>query len=240
MNFNNEANARLKQFRQETGLKQKDFAEKIGVNLSYYSDVENNRRKVTAGLLEKIKAHFNISNDWVFYGEENTPNNTLSDVPASVRLEAIKQKLRRSGKTKFDQLSEEEMNELYDAVHETIKSDDLRKIEARPNDSKLFFKRFMYDKVLTDERQDLGNIDYELSSIEANTHLLMNIYDTYLSSWGKEPKAESYTEYKKKKIKQLEKNSQYLDVIKSLNKNLDIFFREFKKFDNKGIIEYLD
>lgn len=63
------SNARLRQFRINTGLSQRQFAQTIKINPSFFSDVENERRTVTQHLIGRIQKHFSLSSDWIFTGE---------------------------------------------------------------------------------------------------------------------------------------------------------------------------
>ena len=68
--------ARLKELRQNNNLTQKDFAEKIGISRTYYSNIENGSMPLTPQILDMICFKFKINKDWLLYGTSdiNIPN----------------------------------------------------------------------------------------------------------------------------------------------------------------------
>lgn len=60
---------RLKQVRMKTGLSQKEFAEKIDVNLSNYSSYERGVRRIYPETLVKINNFLNVNLHWLITGE---------------------------------------------------------------------------------------------------------------------------------------------------------------------------
>ncbi len=235
--------ARLRKFREETGLSQKEFAEKIGTNQSYYSDVENNRRKVTSGLLGKIKKHFEISNDWIFYGEEatvskkNTPKSVFDTLDT---VEEVLQSIyKRAGRVKdIGEFTEQENEALVTAVMNKMDKEKREAILLRPHDPELYYHRFLYD-VLKNERKDLGEVNFEMSGIVSKVWILSELCTAYFNSFDKEVRGKSYNEYKKNRIKHLEKYIDYLEIVKTLNGHIDVFLTGFKKYDTKNILDDL-
>ncbi len=51
----------LRNFREATGMTQKDLAERIGVRVNYLSDMEAGRRTISRMKAKKIAATFNVS-----------------------------------------------------------------------------------------------------------------------------------------------------------------------------------
>ena len=56
---------RLKEFRTENGLTQKEFAEKIGVTAAALSAYENNSKNPSISVAKRIAEAFEISIDWL-------------------------------------------------------------------------------------------------------------------------------------------------------------------------------
>jgi transcriptional regulator with XRE-family HTH domain len=61
---------RLKQIRLEAGLRQKDIAEKLGIQLSDYIDIEKDKVDLTLQNIKTLKKEFDISIDWLISGIE--------------------------------------------------------------------------------------------------------------------------------------------------------------------------
>ena len=61
---------RLKQFREKAGLKQKDIADVLGIQLPVYNEIENNKKDLTLKHIESLKKKFHISIDWLITGIE--------------------------------------------------------------------------------------------------------------------------------------------------------------------------
>lgn len=62
---------RLKQTREEAGLKQKDIAEMLGIKLPVYIGIEKNKVDLTLKHIITLKKKFDISLDWLITGLEN-------------------------------------------------------------------------------------------------------------------------------------------------------------------------
>lgn len=65
----NTSNQRLKDLRLARGFSQEDFAKKIGISLSGYQLMEQGKRDISTKMLAAIKKEFEISSDWILYGE---------------------------------------------------------------------------------------------------------------------------------------------------------------------------
>ena len=60
----------LKEFRQREGLSQEVMARKVGVTLSYYTQIERGHVEAGRGFMQKLKRAFpEISIDEVFFSE---------------------------------------------------------------------------------------------------------------------------------------------------------------------------
>jgi transcriptional regulator with XRE-family HTH domain len=62
-------NERLKEVREALKLSQKAISEALGVKQSYYSEVENGKRKVTARIINSLIVKYGISVDWLMTGK---------------------------------------------------------------------------------------------------------------------------------------------------------------------------
>ena len=60
---------RLKELRKKHKLTQEDFANKIGISRTYYSNIENGTMPLTNHILEMICFKFEVSKDWLLNGE---------------------------------------------------------------------------------------------------------------------------------------------------------------------------
>ena len=63
------AGQRLKQLRQNLGLTQKDFAEKLGFKWYKVKDMETGKQKITYETAKLIEKNFSINPDWLLTGE---------------------------------------------------------------------------------------------------------------------------------------------------------------------------
>jgi DNA-binding XRE family transcriptional regulator len=62
-------NERLKEVREGLKLSQKAISEALGLKQSYYSEVENGKRKVTARIINSLIVKYGISVDWLMTGK---------------------------------------------------------------------------------------------------------------------------------------------------------------------------
>ena len=69
---------RLKHLRENEGLKQKDFAEILGVGLASYKSYETARRSIPTDVLRKAAVYFDCSMDYM---------SCLTDIPYSLKDE---------------------------------------------------------------------------------------------------------------------------------------------------------
>ncbi len=61
---------RLKKLRKQNELSQKDVAEVIGIAVSYYTDIENEKRPLREEQTERLAKLFGVSASYVMFGEE--------------------------------------------------------------------------------------------------------------------------------------------------------------------------
>jgi transcriptional regulator with XRE-family HTH domain len=74
------AGSRLKQVRQDLGLTQKDFAEKLGFKWYKIKDMESGKQNITYDIAKLIEKIFSINHDWLLTGEGEmyVKNNSLT------------------------------------------------------------------------------------------------------------------------------------------------------------------
>ncbi|MBC8233970.1 helix-turn-helix transcriptional regulator [bacterium] len=65
----------IKSLRIETGLKQKELAEKIGISPNYLSLIENDKREPSISLIEKIAEVLNIPASYIMWHALERPKN---------------------------------------------------------------------------------------------------------------------------------------------------------------------
>lgn len=70
---------RLNLLQQQSGMNQKDLARDIGLSLSIFTIWNKGTAKPGLKQLVKIAQYFNVSLDWLVFGED-TPNNDLENV----------------------------------------------------------------------------------------------------------------------------------------------------------------
>ena len=58
---------KLKKIRKATGLTVYDMADKLGITASFYSQIENKKRRLFYDMAVKIASIFDVSPDEIFY-----------------------------------------------------------------------------------------------------------------------------------------------------------------------------
>ncbi|NOU60812.1 helix-turn-helix domain-containing protein [Marinifilum caeruleilacunae] len=89
---------RLKELRTEKNLSQNEFAEKLNVSRSTLMLIEQGKREINTKILESLKREFEISTDWILFGDgtkktdDNHDSKNLSDIilKSNMMLEMIK------------------------------------------------------------------------------------------------------------------------------------------------------
>lgn len=71
---------RLKEFRKQQKMTQKDFADKIGISRTYYSNIENGSMPLTTHILDMICFKFKVSKEWILKGKGNTNITDTNDI----------------------------------------------------------------------------------------------------------------------------------------------------------------
>jgi transcriptional regulator with XRE-family HTH domain len=76
---------KIKKFREQRGISQKDFAYRIGMKPPYLSEIEGGKKEITSKIIINLKKEFNISSDWLlfsnkeFYSQKDILKNTNSE-----------------------------------------------------------------------------------------------------------------------------------------------------------------
>lgn len=71
---------RLKKLRGHLRYSQKDFAKRLGILPATYSNYENERRKLSPELLEKLYNEFNVNLNWLITGQGSMFNDELETI----------------------------------------------------------------------------------------------------------------------------------------------------------------
>ena len=77
---------RLKQIREEAGLKQKDIAEMLGIPLPDYNGIEKNEVDLTQKHLETLIKELDISIDWLIAGVEQYGIDNFGEFKESIKM----------------------------------------------------------------------------------------------------------------------------------------------------------
>lgn len=88
---------KLKLLRKRSGMSGKEVAEKLGISIGYYYDLEKGRRKLNANLLQKICEVFNISPDYFEENIEEKIGNMIAYKVSSFKLIPILGKISAGG-----------------------------------------------------------------------------------------------------------------------------------------------
>jgi len=102
-------NKRLKQIREELGISQTDFANRIGMKQPYLSALEAGKNEVTAKIISLLVEHFQVSADWLITGKSKkfisySNEENFNKLPASGKKPHVDEKLPK----KLDLIEEQE------------------------------------------------------------------------------------------------------------------------------------
>lgn len=61
-------NSRIKSIRKDLGLTQSDFAERLRISRTHYSNIENGNVEVTEKFVNLVSAMFSINSEWLYSG----------------------------------------------------------------------------------------------------------------------------------------------------------------------------
>ncbi|MBQ8162151.1 MAG: helix-turn-helix domain-containing protein [Clostridia bacterium] len=77
---------RLKEFRKEKGLTQKELGEQTGYSAAYISQVESGRMDVSAPLAEKLYTFYGVDPRWILYGLGKGKKSKLKEVRSEIGI----------------------------------------------------------------------------------------------------------------------------------------------------------
>ena len=70
---------RIRKAREDLGYTREQFAEKLGVSVSYLAEVERGRTGISVKMLIKVCEVLGLSADYVLFGEQRTADSELVD-----------------------------------------------------------------------------------------------------------------------------------------------------------------
>jgi transcriptional regulator with XRE-family HTH domain len=81
-------NDKLLKIRNIENLSQNEFAKRLGVKQSYYSELERGKRNITTKIITSLSKEFNISSDWLLSdsGQMYITNSDISDKDGSNKI----------------------------------------------------------------------------------------------------------------------------------------------------------
>jgi len=72
--------ARLREVRNNVGLTQEEFAARVNMSLSAYKKAERGDNQISVNLLKALNKEFQISADYILYGERGNFENAWMDI----------------------------------------------------------------------------------------------------------------------------------------------------------------
>lgn len=84
---------RVRQRRNELGLKQEDLAQKAGISKSFLSDVENGKRSIGAETLLDLSRAMGVSLDYLMTGEDSDDQEKQAEIPPALATFAAEEGL---------------------------------------------------------------------------------------------------------------------------------------------------
>lgn len=123
---------RIERFIQETGLKQREFAEKIGIGTGRLSNVLKGRNKPDFDFVSNMAKKFrNVNTDWLLTGMGDMLLSTYTQAPLSTLQEPSTPKLQKAPK-------EETTNkDLLKRIEELVEERTILKYELRKANEKI-------------------------------------------------------------------------------------------------------
>lgn len=195
---------RVKALRVYLKKTQKEFSSELGVKSSYFSDIENNRRPITKKFVQRLNKAFGVSEEWLLNGVGKM---YPLNVPQNVPLSE-------------NSMTITEMREL---------------IKSSAN-QRLKFSIILYED-LKKEYPELYDLRYSFSELSTLIVDLEKVFKEYI-----EPgigsleltESESYQEFKRNSIKDLQHYLKYKEPIQPVLDSIKTFI---KSVDKKGILD---
>lgn len=258
---------KIKQLRVDLNLSQEEFAEKLNVSQSYFSAIERGKKQISNKMLSKVCDVFGVNRSYFFGGGDQSNASTLMGKNMGVNMGVFGN--NRNGKKEFthpsptsddtsatwkaylykvfDFLGTTDMNTLEGKELELMQNafsgyldkayiEDIQKNGDKP---KMFNRRFNFEILTKERKDDLGKLSYNCSDLSALAFDLEKVYKTYFDKvFNYKIEANTYKEYKEKNIKYLESFLPYMSVLDPLLKALRQFLRnDFLPFDSENILE---
>jgi transcriptional regulator with XRE-family HTH domain len=76
---------RIKEIRDQLGISQVEFSERIFVSKSFYGDIEIGKKKVNDRIIFIISKQFNVNEEWIRTGK----GEMFTDTPPDIRREQL-------------------------------------------------------------------------------------------------------------------------------------------------------
>lgn len=105
---------RLKKIRKDAGLRQSEFADRVGLGYKTLSNYENGRSQPGVGRLFLIAEKFGVNTNWLLKGEGEPYGEPDVDVATKARIE--REHIRRL----FSELSPETQRIILDVLREEV------------------------------------------------------------------------------------------------------------------------
>lgn len=103
-------NTRLKELRNNLGLSQKDFGNKICLSQDHISSLENGRRSITDRSIKDICNEFNVNENWLRFGEGKMFKDVTDGIDAPDHIKEMLRKIMA-----LNENDQNKMNKILDA-----------------------------------------------------------------------------------------------------------------------------
>lgn len=247
----NTPNIRLKELRAELDLTQREAAALLGIKPSYYSDLENDRRKITPKFAKKLQHSFGVQSDWILSGngekgllkskQDLYPKIVPSDVPneklsfpsnenEGLYTPDIFNRIKSPEEQKRDAEIYEKERKKLDYIKQNITA--LHKTARE----KIRFNELFLNQLATENPplRDVYNFvktiidfQYTIDSIsKSDIGKTMELFYTFLEDPYLTTELPSFNEYKQERATELEKLLPYTPIFKELAVSIRKFQRK--------------
>lgn len=214
---------RLKELREDLGLTQKEIADQLGYNQSYYSQIERGDKGMTSKLTTKLFVLFGVSSDWLLNGIGNKPSVVLG-VNSGGKVVATDKNINQANMVNITE------NQTVEGIlpSELIKS----KIDSIDKYMRYKFPNYSEtDKVYEEYRDLIGRIDYLFS-----LHYTIGSIFTHFSVEQKLKKGVSVELIVNELVKERNQYENMVDVVKKMCNDLKCHIQELSKYDTEGVL----
>lgn len=225
-------NLRLKEARAELGLTQRETATALGVNPSYYSDLENDRRKITTKFSRKFRATFGVSSEWIMTGngEKGILKSNQKVYPENVPYLSPSKGDKESKSNKESAYSNSYPNDYWNESNFYLQSN--------------FEKKLLLD--IRDNYPEISELYFSLNDLGSFQFVIENLHHYYFNKAAKQFHSSTnylvkgkfdYERFKNDYFKELEKLDNIKPAIVKIAAAIREFYKEMKPFDTENIIE---